>query len=58
MRLAQNVLVLHATALLNIGIPRSGQDLENRAAHPHQYFPGVHPPPPPASGSKEICRYL
>ena len=24
-----------------------GQDLENRAAHPHQEFPGVPPPPPP-----------
>ena len=22
---------------------KSGQDLENRAAHPHQEFPGVHP---------------
>ena len=22
-----------------------GQDLENRAAHPHQEFPGVSPPP-------------
>ena len=24
---------------------KSGQDLENRAAHPHQEFPGVPPPP-------------
>ena len=58
MRLAQNVLVLHATALLNIGIPRSGQDLENRAAHPHPSFPGVHPPPPPLRDQKKyvaIC---
>ena len=23
-----------------------GQDLENRAAHPHKEFPGVPPPPP------------
>ena len=26
---------------------KSGQDLENWAAHPHQEFPGVPPPPPP-----------
>ena len=25
---------------------KSGQDLRNRAAHPHQEFPGVPPPPP------------
>ena len=25
---------------------KSGQDLKNRAAHPHQEFPGVPPPPP------------
>ena len=24
-----------------------GQDLEKQAAHPHQEFPGVPPPPPP-----------
>ena len=24
---------------------KSGQDLENRAAHPHQEFPGISPPP-------------
>ena len=27
---------------------KSGQDLENRAAHSHQEFPGVPPPPLPA----------
>ena len=26
--------------------PKSGQDLRNWAAHPHQEFPGVTPPPP------------
>ena len=32
--------------------PKSGKDLENRAAHPHQEFPGV---PPRGQGlSKEI----
>ena len=24
---------------------KTGQDLKNRAAHPHQEFPGVPPPP-------------
>ena len=27
---------------------KSGQDLENRAVHPHQEFPGA--PPPPRGG--------
>ena len=26
---------------------KSGQDLENRPAYPHQEFPGVPPPPTP-----------
>ena len=28
-----------------------GQDFENGAAHPHQEFPGVPPPPPRANES-------
>ena len=31
-----------------------GQDLENRAAHPRQEFPGV-PPPPPTPGRTWFC---
>ena len=34
-----------------------GQDLENRAAHPHQEFPEV-PPPPPPSEKKVWARVL
>ena len=30
---------------------KSGQDLENRAAHPYQEFSGVTPPPPPGKAS-------
>ena len=26
---------------------KSGQDLKKRAAHPHEEFPGLAPPPPP-----------
>ena len=33
--------------LRNDNIISAYQDLKNRAAHPHQEFPGVPPPPPP-----------
>ena len=32
--------------LRNDNINSAYQDLKNRAAHPHQEFPGVPPPPP------------
>ena len=35
---------------------KSGQDLENRAAHPHQEFPGV--PPPPGLSGKAVIYFL
>ena len=35
-----------------------GQDLENRAAHLHQEFPGVPTPPPPPSERKVWARVL
>ena len=31
---------------------KQGQDLKNRAAHPHQEFPGVPAPPGVGSGSE------
>ena len=33
---------------------KKGQDLENRAAQPHQEFPGV-PPPPPLLGHRVLA---
>ena len=35
---------------------KQGHDLENRAAHPHQEFPGVLSPP--GGGTKERIRIL
>ena len=35
---------------------KQGQDLGNRATHPHQESPGV-PPPPPPSGLA-LARYV
>ena len=38
---------------------RWGQDLENRAARPHQEFPGIpapSPPPPPLGGLIEFLQ--
>ena len=34
---------------------KKGQDLENRAAHPHEEFPGL--PPPPTPGLTMLYRY-
>ena len=36
--------------------PKRGQDLENRAAHPHQEFPRVPPPPRTHDGLNSSLR--